>query len=95
MLQSRTIRKYEHRYIMEQVLGRTLRLGETVHHLDGNRLNNEPANLELWDHRQPKGQRVQDKIDWAILYLEEHGYQVLAPLSPIAEIHEGASTCLH
>jgi hypothetical protein len=38
----------EHRYVMEQKLGRKLRKGEVVHHLDGNRANNSPENLSLY-----------------------------------------------
>lgn len=37
----------EHRLIMEQQLGRPLRSDEHVHHRDGDRLNNEPANLAI------------------------------------------------
>lgn len=41
-------RKYlEHRYVMEQILGRPLRSDEHVHHRDHNGLNNDPANLEV------------------------------------------------
>lgn len=36
-----------HRYIMEQHLGRKLSVDEIVHHLDGNKLNNEISNLCL------------------------------------------------
>ena len=36
-----------HRLIMEQHLGRKLTRGETVHHVDGNKTNNEITNLEL------------------------------------------------
>ncbi len=43
-------RVYEHRYVMEQKLQRTLKHNETVHHLDGNKLNNAPDNLELYDN---------------------------------------------
>lgn len=38
---------YEHRYLMEQKLGRVLDRKEIVHHIDGNRLNNDISNLEL------------------------------------------------
>lgn len=37
----------EHRYVMEQYLGRELERGEVVHHMDGNPLNNNIENLEL------------------------------------------------
>lgn len=35
----------EHRYIMEQKIGRYLEKWEEVHHIDGNGLNNSPENL--------------------------------------------------
>ena len=38
---------YEHRYVMEIFLGRSLDKTETVHHKDGNRDNNNLSNLEL------------------------------------------------
>ena len=39
----------EHRLAMERHLGRYLRPEEIVHHLDGNRANNDPSNLQLYE----------------------------------------------
>jgi HNH endonuclease len=48
-----------------RVLGRKLLLNENVHHKDGNKLNNNPNNLELWIKPQPHGIKVEDAIKWA------------------------------
>lgn len=37
----------KHRYVMEQFLGRPLKSFEVVHHIDGNKLNNNISNLQL------------------------------------------------
>ena len=39
--------QYQHRINMEKKLGRKLRAGEQVHHLDGNPANNSPGNLQV------------------------------------------------
>jgi len=51
---------------MAKILGRDLRKGENIHHKDGDRLNNRPENLELWSKMQPPGQRVVDKVAFAV-----------------------------
>ena len=53
-----------------------MRKGETVHHKNGDRLDNSPDNLELWDRSQPAGQRVEDKLKWCIEFIEARGYKV-------------------
>jgi hypothetical protein len=51
---------YEHRVIMEKMLGRKLTKTETVHHKNGDRLDNRPGNLEIWSSRHGRGQRLSD-----------------------------------
>ncbi|MET4703042.1 hypothetical protein ABIB54_000496 [Frigoribacterium sp. UYMn621] len=50
---------------MEGVLRRHLLPGEEVHHLDANKTNNHPENLELWTRSHPAGARVKDHVKWA------------------------------
>jgi hypothetical protein len=71
----------EHVWLMEDILGRPLKRDaknrpiETVHHINGVKHDNRTAgplvdfrsgNLELWSNSHPSGQRVSDKVAWAV-----------------------------
>jgi len=67
----------EHQLVLENKLGRYLKTNEEVHHKNGIRDDNSIDNLELWSrYKQPPGARVQDRINWAIKFLEEYNYKI-------------------
>lgn len=55
----------EHRKVMEEKLGRPMLPGETVHHMNGIKTDNDPGNLELWVSTR-SGQRVTDLIAFVV-----------------------------
>jgi hypothetical protein len=78
----------QHRHLMENLIGRPLLRSETVHHVNGDRADNRvdgsldenfrSGNLELWSSRQPSGQRVIDKVNYAVDILRQYAPELLA-----------------
>lgn len=70
----------EHRYVMEQMLGRPLESFERIHHKNGNKSDNDPSNLELWTvgkRKDPPGQRQIDIVKDLVLKLSSQEQQEL------------------
>ena len=45
----KTFGRHTHRIVAERMLGRELKKGEVVHHIDGNKRNNSPDNLMVFN----------------------------------------------
>jgi hypothetical protein len=68
----------EHRMIVSDHLGRPLLSTETVHHRNGDRLDNRLENLELRTGRHGKGQAVDDLVTDAVSVLKRYAPELLA-----------------
>ena len=56
----------EHRLVMEKHLGRALVAGESVHHINCDKLDNRIDNLELWVGSIRYGQRLDDLLAYVV-----------------------------
>lgn len=63
--------RHEHRVVAEEMIGRPLMPNEIVHHLDGNKQNNNPSNLRV----MTQSEHVKLHLDeMAKARLNQHGY---------------------
>lgn len=81
--------KRQHHLVMEEFLGRELKRGENVHHINGVRDDNRIENLELWGVMQPTGQRITDLVDWAWEIINRYGEEYHTLVSNLEMIENG------
>jgi hypothetical protein len=62
----------EHRLVMARLLGRPSRATRASTTSTGCGRTTGPENLELWSSSHPSGQRVQDKVAWALQILARY-----------------------
>jgi dCTP deaminase len=71
----------EHRIVMAEKLGRPLTRKEVVHHIDGNKSNNHPDNLELFGSQQEHVQAERDRIFQRLSKLEKENEELKIQIS--------------
>lgn len=62
----KTLGRHTHRVVMEEKIGRPLKRGEVVHHIDGNPRNNGPDNLMLFNSQS-------DHLNWHRVHDPRYG----------------------
>ncbi|MGL6202074.1 MAG: HNH endonuclease [Lachnospiraceae bacterium] len=72
--------RHEHRVVAEKMLGRPLRKGEVVHHIDRNKRNNKPDNLMVFRSQSEhvKWHKEHDGEEVMPVKYQPHKYQEYA-----------------
>lgn len=88
---------YAHRLVAEEKLGRHLKEGEVVHHIDGNKHNNSPDNIIVFDSKSShtRYHRTGEitSINGNVATSKEEGPIPVCPLCGIP-ITKGAKLCI-